>query len=179
MKEQVDESLKRLFNPEFLNRIDDTIVFRHLEKEDIKAIINISFKKLLKRVEQMGVNVDLSDEALDFLAEKGFDKIYGARPLRRALQKYVEDPIAEEILKGSVKEGTKVKVTLAANKGELLFGIEQTDNQVSPVSTIDEVIKDAAMQSNTPQEAPAPAEAEADKPKENKSGDNGTETATA
>jgi ATP-dependent Clp protease ATP-binding subunit ClpC len=184
MKEQVDESLKRLFNPEFLNRIDDTIVFRHLEKEDIKAIINISFKKLLKRVEQMGVNVDLSDEALDFLAEKGFDKIYGARPLRRALQKYVEDPIAEEILKGSVKEGTKVKVTLAANKAELLFGIENTAGDATPSATIDEVIKDAAMQSNTPQEAPAPATADADKPKENKgmsghAGDNGTETATA
>ena len=102
MKEQVDESLKRLFNPEFLNRIDDTIVFRHLEKDDIKSIINISFKKLLKRVEQMGVNVDLSDEALDFLAEKGFDKIYGARPLRRALQKYVEDPLSEALIQGQL-----------------------------------------------------------------------------
>jgi ATP-dependent Clp protease ATP-binding subunit ClpC len=185
MKEQVDESLKRLFNPEFLNRVDDTIVFRHLEKDDIKSIINISFKKLLKRVEQMGVQVHLSDTALDFLAEKGFDKVYGARPLRRALQKYVEDPIAEEILKGSVKEGTTVKVDLAANKAELIFGIEnkptEVDGQpsVQPVSTIDEVIKDAAMQTNTPQEAPAPAEAEADKPKENKSGENGAETATA
>ncbi|HET6512757.1 MAG TPA: ATP-dependent Clp protease ATP-binding subunit [Candidatus Kapabacteria bacterium] len=180
MKEQVDESLKRLFNPEFLNRIDDTIVFRHLEKDDIKSIINISFKKLLKRVEQMGVQVHLSDSALDFLAEKGFDKIYGARPLRRALQKYVEDPIAEEILKGSVKEGTRVKVDLAANKAELIFGIEQTDESVQPVSTIDEVIKDASMQTNTPQEAPSPAEAEhTDKPKEGKSGENGTETATA
>src|SRR5437868_6640947 len=87
MKEQVDESMKRLFNPEFLNRIDDTIVFRHLEKEDIKLIITISMTKLLKRVHEMGVDVQLTDGALDFLAEKGFDKAFGARPLKRAMQK--------------------------------------------------------------------------------------------
>ncbi len=96
MKDQVDESMKRLFNPEFLNRIDDTIVFRHLEKADIKLIIQINLKKLLKRVHEMGVDVQLTDCALDFLADKGFDKTYGARPLKRAMQKYVEDPIAEE-----------------------------------------------------------------------------------
>ena len=122
------------------------------------------------------LNSDMWDGQMLFLAEKGFDKIYGARPLRRALQKYVEDPIAEEILKGSVKEGTKVKVDLAANKTELIFGIEQTDETVQPVSTIDEVIKDASMQTNTPQESPAPAE---EPQSEKKSGDNGTETATA
>jgi len=180
MKEQVDESLKRLFNPEFLNRVDDTIVFRHLEKDDIKQIIQISFKKLLKRVEQMGVNVHLSDKALDFLAEKGFDKVYGARPLRRAMQKYVEDPIAEEILKGSVKEGTKVKVDLAANNAELLFGIENPEGGQVPVTSIDEVIKDARLQSNNPEEAPATADAPTpSEPKADKSGDNGQETATA
>jgi ATP-dependent Clp protease ATP-binding subunit ClpC len=175
MKEQVDESMKRLFNPEFLNRIDDTIVFRHLEKDDIKSIIQISMKKLLKRVEQMGVNVHLTDKALDFLAEKGYDKVYGARPLRRAMQKYVEDPIAEEILKGSVKEGTKVKVDVAANNTELLFGIENTaGDQVSPVTSIDEVIKDAHMNSNPPQELPS-----AEPAKEEKSSDNGQEAAQA
>ena len=153
MKDQVDESMKRLFNPEFLNRIDDTIVFRHLEKEDIKQIIQISLNKLLKRVHEMGVEVEFTDRSLDFLADKGFDKTYGARPLKRAMQKYVEDPIAEEILKGTVKDGTIVKVDVAANGAELLFSIETKagDQQVSsPTASIDEVMKEAGI--STPEE---------------------------
>jgi ATP-dependent Clp protease ATP-binding subunit ClpC len=149
MKDQVDESMKRLFNPEFLNRIDDTIVFRHLEKSDIKLIIQINLKKLLKRVHEMGVDVQLTDRALDFLADKGFDKTYGARPLKRAMQKYVEDPIAEEILKGTVKDGTIVKVDVAANDAELLFTIESKtvgEEAVSkPTASIDDVMKEAGI----------------------------------
>jgi ATP-dependent Clp protease ATP-binding subunit ClpC len=149
MKDQVDESMKRLFNPEFLNRIDDTIVFRHLEKADIKQIIQINLKKLLKRVHEMGVDVQLTDRALDFLADKGFDKTYGARPLKRAMQKYVEDPIAEEILKGTVKDGTIVKVDIAANDAELLFTIESKtvgEEAVSkPTASIDDVMKEAGI----------------------------------
>jgi len=158
MREQVDESMKRLFNPEFLNRIDDTIVFRHLSKDDIKQIIHISLRKLLKRVEAMGVEVRLTDKALDFLSEKGYDKTYGARPLRRAMQKYVEDPIAEEILKGTVKEGTRVNVDVAANGSELLFSTEATGGDGSatqPTASIDEVMKEAGM--SNPQEAETPA----------------------
>ncbi len=152
MKEQVDESMKRLFNPEFLNRIDDTIVFRHLEKEDIKQIIQINLNKLLKRVHEMGVDVQLTDRALDFLADKGYDKTYGARPLKRAMQKYVEDPIAEEILKGTVKDGTAVKVDVAANGAELLFMVEAkegTEPGAQPVSkptaSIDDLMKEAGI----------------------------------
>ena len=151
MREQVDESMKRLFNPEFLNRIDDTIVFRHLEKSDIKQIIQINLNKLLKRVHEMGVEVQLTDRALDFLADKGFDKTYGARPLKRAIQKYVEDPIAEEILKGTVKDGTVVKVDLAANGAELLFTVEAkaTQDGAAPVSkptaSIDDLMKEAGI----------------------------------
>jgi len=150
MKDQVDESMKRLFNPEFLNRIDDTIVFRHLEKSDIKLIIQINLKKLLKRVHEMGVDVQLTDRSLDFLADKGFDKTYGARPLKRAMQKYVEDPIAEEILKGTVKDGTIVKVDVAANGAELLFTVESKatagEEAVSkPTASIDEVMKEAGI----------------------------------
>ncbi len=149
MKDQVDESMKRLFNPEFLNRIDDTIVFRHLEKADIKLIIKINLNKLLKRVHEMGVDVQLTDRALDFLADKGFDKTYGARPLKRAMQKYVEDPIAEEILKGTVKDGTLVKVDIAANDAELLFTIESKtagEEAVSkPTASIDDVMKEAGI----------------------------------
>ncbi len=147
MKDQVDESMKRLFNPEFLNRIDDTIVFRHLEKEDIVKIIQISLRTLLKRIAQMGVDVTLSDKALDFLADKGFDRQYGARPLRRAMQKYVEDPIAEEILKGTVKEGTIVRVDIAANNTELLFAVESKigDLAALPTATIEDVMKESGI----------------------------------
>ena len=162
MKEQVDESMKRLFNPEFLNRIDDTIVFRHLEKEDIKQIIHINLGKLLKRVHEMGVDVQLTERALDFLADKGYDKTYGARPLKRAMQKYVEDPIAEEILKGTVKDGTAVKVDVAANGAELLFTVEAKATQdgqapvSKPTASIDDLMKDAGI--GPPEEAPHEAE---------------------
>jgi ATP-dependent Clp protease ATP-binding subunit ClpC len=146
MREQIDESMKRLFNPEFLNRIDDTIVFRQLTKEDIVKIIQISLKKLLVRVEQMGVNVQLTEKALEFLAEKGYDKQYGARPLRRAMQKYVEDPIAEEILKGTVKAGTLVKVDVAGNGAELIFTIEIIGEASTPTASLDDVMKEAGME---------------------------------
>ena len=148
MKDQIDESMKRLFNPEFLNRVDETIVFRSLTKEDIVSIIQISLKKLLARVEQMGVKVELSPKALEFVAEKGFDKQYGARPLRRAMQKYIEDPIAEEILKGTVKEGSLVKVDVATNDVELLFQIEtmgETSTTTVHHATIEEVMKEAGI----------------------------------
>jgi ATP-dependent Clp protease ATP-binding subunit ClpC len=149
MKEQIDESLKRLFNPEFLNRVDETIVFRALTKDDIVQIIQISLSKLLKRVQQMGVSVELTPTALDYVAEKGYDKQYGARPLRRAMQKYIEDPIAEEILKGSVKEGAIVKVDLAANGSELLFHIEHASGDATTVTshptTIEDVMKEAGI----------------------------------
>ncbi len=148
MRDQIDESMKRLFNPEFLNRVDETIVFRSLTKEDIVQIIQISLKKLLARVEQMGVKVELSQTALAFVADKGFDKQYGARPLRRAMQKYIEDPIAEEILKGSVKEGSLVKVDVAANDVELLFQIEtqgETSTTTVHHATIEDVMKEAGI----------------------------------
>jgi ATP-dependent Clp protease ATP-binding subunit ClpC len=148
MKGQIDESMKRLFNPEFLNRVDETIVFRSLTKEDIVQIIQISLKKLLSRVEAMGVKVELSQKALEFVADKGFDKQYGARPLRRAMQKYIEDPIAEEILKGSVKEGSLVKVDIATNDTELLFQIEtqgETSTTTVHHATIEEVMKEAGI----------------------------------
>ncbi len=149
MKDQIDESMKRLFNPEFLNRIDETIVFHSLIKDDIIQIIRISLGKLLKRVEQMGVQVELSQTALEFVAERGFDKQYGARPLRRAMQKYIEDPIAEEILKGTVKDGSIVKVDVAANATELLFQIETMGEEMKTVTThpttIEDVMKEAGI----------------------------------
>jgi ATP-dependent Clp protease ATP-binding subunit ClpC len=121
MKNTIDEAIKRVFNPEFLNRIDDTIVFHQLTKEDIMKIIDIQVKDLFKRMSTMNITIELSKQAKEFLSEKGYDQLYGARPLRRALQKYVEDPIAEEILKQKFPEGSVIKVKLNKKKDELLF----------------------------------------------------------
>ena len=121
MKSVIEEALKRLFNPEFLNRVDDTIIFHPLDKSHIMEIIDIQMRELMKRVGSMGISVELTKQAKEFLADKGFDPQYGARPLRRALQRFLEDPIAEEILKGKYPEKTKIKVKLNKKKGELRF----------------------------------------------------------
>ncbi len=121
MKGVIEEALKRVFNPEFLNRIDDTIIFHPLDKGHIMDIIQIQMRDLMKRVSSMGITVELTKKAKEFLADKGFDPSFGARPLRRALQKYLEDPIAEELLKGRYPEGTTIKVKVNKRTGELRF----------------------------------------------------------
>ncbi|MCX7878451.1 MAG: ATP-dependent Clp protease ATP-binding subunit, partial [Ignavibacteria bacterium] len=121
MKSQIEESVKKVFSPEFLNRIDDVITFRQLSKEDIFKIIDISTAELLKRISSLGIKFRFDDSAKEFLAEKGYDPKYGARPLRRAIQKYVEDPVSEEVLKGSFKEGSDILVTKSENSDELRF----------------------------------------------------------
>ena len=123
MKNTIEEALKRVFNPEFLNRIDDTIIFHALEKKHIMQIIDIQMRDLMKRIKGMGITVELNKQAKDFLADKGFDPAYGARPLRRALQRFLEDPIAEELLKGKYPDGTKLKVKVNKKKGELRFSV--------------------------------------------------------
>lgn len=105
MKSTIQNALKRVFSPEFLNRLDDVIVFNSLQREQIHKIIDITLSKLFVRITALGYSVELSDKAKDFLAEKGYDQQFGARPLNRAIQKYLEDPIAEEILKGEIEEG--------------------------------------------------------------------------
>jgi ATP-dependent Clp protease ATP-binding subunit ClpC len=105
MKSTIQNALKRAFSPEFLNRLDDVIVFNSLQREHIHKIIDITLGKLFARINSLGYTVELTDKAKDFLAEKGYDQQFGARPLNRAIQKYLEDPVAEEILKGEVSEG--------------------------------------------------------------------------
>jgi ATP-dependent Clp protease ATP-binding subunit ClpC len=105
MKSTIQNALKRAFSPEFLNRLDDVIVFNSLLRKDIHKIIDISLGKLFSRIAALGYNVELTEKAKDFLGEKGYDHQFGARPLNRAIQKYLEDPVAEEILKGEVEEG--------------------------------------------------------------------------
>ena len=115
----IENALKKAFAPEFLNRIDDVVVFNTLEKEDIDKIINIELEKLLDRISELGYKLKLSKKARNFIAEKGFDKQYGARPLKRAIQKYVEDAIAEEIIKSNIQEGDSITMDIGKNDTEL------------------------------------------------------------
>lgn len=105
MRSTIQNALKKTFSPEFLNRLDDVIIFNSLEREHIHKIIDITLGKLFKRITDLGYNVELTDKAKDFLSDKGYDPQFGARPLNRAIQKYLEDPVAEEILKGDIEEG--------------------------------------------------------------------------
>ena len=111
MKNSVMEEVKQMFKPEFLNRIDETIVFHQLTKEDLKEILDILLKEINSRLdEQMQMNLRLTDKAKEFLIDKGYDKKYGARPLKRALQNEIEDRLAEQILFGNIKQGDKIKI---------------------------------------------------------------------
>ncbi len=119
MKSTIQSALRKAFSPEFLNRLDDVIVFNSLLREDIHKIIDLMLNKLLGRVTSLGYRVELTEKAKDFLAEKGYDPQYGARPLSRAIQRYLEDPVAEEILKGELKDGDVIEADYSG-EGELL-----------------------------------------------------------
>ena len=123
----IENALKKSFAPEFLNRIDDVVVFNTLEKEDINKIIDIELEKLLSRIKDLGYILKLSKKAKDFIAEKGFDKQYGARPLKRAIQKYIEDALAEEIITSHVQEGDKIIIDLDNKTQELNIKIEKAE----------------------------------------------------
>ena len=115
----IENALKKAFAPEFLNRIDDVVVFNNLEQEDINLIIDIELEKLLKRISELGYTLKLSKKAKSFIAEKGFDKQYGARPLKRAIQKYVEDALAEEIIKSNAHEGDTISLDVGKDETKL------------------------------------------------------------
>ncbi|MFL2666338.1 MAG: ATP-dependent Clp protease ATP-binding subunit [Flavobacteriaceae bacterium] len=110
VRKTIEKSLKKAFSPEFLNRVDEIVYFNTLEKEDLKKIINIELQTLLNRIKDIGYDVKISSKALNFLCDKGFDKKYGARPLKRAIQKYVEDLLAEEIVKTKLSIGDAIKI---------------------------------------------------------------------
>ncbi|WP_138433485.1 ATP-dependent Clp protease ATP-binding subunit [Winogradskyella algicola] len=122
----IENALKKAFAPEFLNRIDDVIVFNALEKEDIDKIIDIELVKLVKRIKELGYDLVLTDKAKDYIAEKGFDKQYGARPLNRAIQKYVEDALAEEIINSKIQEGDTITMDLDTKKDELKIKVKSS-----------------------------------------------------
>ncbi len=124
-KSIIENALKKTFAPEFLNRIDDVIVFNSLEKEDINKIIEIELSKLYKRVKELGYSLNLSDKAKAFVAEKGFDKQFGARPLKRAIQKYVEDALAEEIITSKISIGDEIYMDFEDEATELKVTVEK------------------------------------------------------
>jgi ATP-dependent Clp protease ATP-binding subunit ClpB len=109
MERRVMEALRASFKPEFLNRIDETIIFLGLQPGQIAAIVDIQMQHLAKRLADRHITLELSAAARDFLAEKGYDRVYGARPLKRAIQQYIENPLAMELLKGSFGEGTRLR----------------------------------------------------------------------
>jgi ATP-dependent Clp protease ATP-binding subunit ClpC len=118
-RERVLEDAKKTFRPEFLNRLDDLIVFRSFTKPDLIQILSLEVDKVLERLRKKNLKLELDDKAKEFLVEKGYDPQYGARPMRRAVERFFEDPLAEEILKGALHEGDLIQVT--ADKDKLLF----------------------------------------------------------
>ncbi len=128
-KSVIEGALKKSFAPEFLNRIDDVIIFNALEKEDIHSIIDIELDKLLSRINDLGYTLQLSDKAKDYIADKGFDKKYGARPLKRAIQKYIEDALAEEIVNSKLTEGDTIFMDYDDAKEDLIINITKGEEK--------------------------------------------------
>ena len=142
-KESVDEhsasviqnALKKAFAPEFLNRIDDVVIFNSLSKDDIFKIIDIELESLYKRIQGLGYKIDLANDAKDFIADKGYDAAYGARPLKRAIQKYLEDPLAEEIIQSKIKEGDTIKIELDKVTKELVMTVVKEKSKKADTSS--------------------------------------------
>jgi len=130
MRERILEEAKKVFRPEFLNRLDDVIVFRALTKPDLIQILDLEVRKVMDRLQHKNVRIELDAKAKDFLTDKGFDPLYGARPMRRAVERYLEDPLAEEIIRGNLHENEPVLVTVEGDK--LVFKQEaRTPNALS------------------------------------------------
>ncbi|MFA5096987.1 MAG: hypothetical protein WC478_06570, partial [Candidatus Omnitrophota bacterium] len=115
------EEVKHTFKPEFLNRIDDIIVFRPLLREDLVQIVDLELNFVKERLKEQKIDLVVSAEAKDFISEKGFDPVFGARPLKRTIQRYLEDPLAKEIISGRFKEGSMAKVGHKSGDPELNF----------------------------------------------------------
>ncbi len=131
----IERALKRTFSPEFLNRIDDVIIFNQLNETHINEIIDIIMKDVLKRMNTLGFTLELTDEARKFIAEKGYDQQFGARPLHRAIQKYLEDPLAEEILNHNIKEGDKAIADYDKAQEKIVFSVSKGKDKKEKTET--------------------------------------------
>ncbi len=127
----IEKALRKAFAPEFLNRIDDIIMFNSLKREDIHKIIDIELGHLYKRISELGYDLKLTDEAKDFLAEKGYDEKFGARPLKRAIQKFIEDPMAEEIINQGVEEGDRISIGLNKEKTDVAIKVTKGKKKIA------------------------------------------------
>ena len=116
MKDKIMEEVKKTFKPEFVNRIDDLIVFRALDKTDMTKIVELELDKVHARLKSKDILIQITQKAKDFLIEKGYDQDYGARPLRRAIQKYLEDPLAEDVIRGALKPHDPIEVEAETEK---------------------------------------------------------------
>ncbi len=121
----IQNALKKAFSPEFLNRIDDMIIFNSLTNGDIHKIIDIELEKLYGRINELGYSIKISKDAKDYIADKGYDEKYGARPLNRAIQKYVEDPLAEEIINATLSEGDTISISFDKKKEDIIISIDK------------------------------------------------------
>jgi ATP-dependent Clp protease ATP-binding subunit ClpC len=125
MRDKILDESKRVFNPEFLNRLDDLIVFRQLQRNDLVKIVELEVAKVIGRIRAKDIKVQMDATAVDFLIDKGYDPIYGARPMRRAVEKYLEDPLAEGFLRGNIKQGDTLEVYAADE--QLAFKVTQPE----------------------------------------------------
>jgi ATP-dependent Clp protease ATP-binding subunit ClpC len=129
MRDKILDETKRVFKPEFLNRLDEIIVFHSLGKPELLRIVDLEVDKVLRRIKAKEVHIDLQQSAKEFLIDKGYDPQYGARPMRRAVERFLEDPLAEELLRGNVKPGDHVDVVAADDK--LSFKVPESQAQSS------------------------------------------------
>ncbi|HBR95649.1 MAG TPA: NDP-hexose 4-ketoreductase, partial [Opitutae bacterium] len=125
IREKILDETKRVFKPEFLNRLNDLVIFKSLAREDMKAIVELELRNVSNRLKERELTFDFDDASKSFLIDKGYDEKYGARPLRRAVEKYLEDSLAEAILSGEIKPGEVIKVTVNEDGKGLLFTQEQ------------------------------------------------------
>mgnify|MGYP003324935711 CR=1 FL=1 len=142
MRVRVLEELRKRFRPEFLNRVDETVIFHRLGKEELRGIVDVQLQAFGKRLEKRGLLLRCEEAAKDVLADLGYDPTYGARPLKRTMQKHLENPLAEDILEGRYQNGDTVVVDVAPN-GELALGVYTNENADSPRPALGTPIADA------------------------------------
>lgn len=157
MKSVIQDALRKVFNPEFLNRVDDVIVFKPLEKEDIFKIIDNMADQLFKRIHDLNFHIEITKGAKEFLSEKGYDPKYGARPLKRAIQRYVEDPLAEELLRSEKEEGSTIRIKMNASRDDLTFEWKAPDkNKTLPPKSDDSSESEGETASGSSKLPPSP-----------------------
>jgi ATP-dependent Clp protease ATP-binding subunit ClpC len=153
MKQRVNDHIEKVFRPEFLNRLDDVIIFRHLTNDDLKDVIDLELGKVRQRLEERGLTLDLTDDAKEFLIKKGANLDYGARPLRRAIENFVEDPLSEELLRGAFQGNDMIVVDAIrddTDKPRRLHFIGKTSEPQSPETPVGALAGDAVAEDAEP-----------------------------